>query len=330
MKYLAVVLVLMLEVFAALFLYSTPAASSAVTFVIPTTAQSSSSTAQTTTTTAPVPDKVSVKSPAIIVNDTVEMEVHNLGPSETNLLTVWSVCTPSFKSCYSYKALSGSTYQSTFDLPAGKTFLESLKGVCTVAIKGCADYLPVVNATYYLELNFTFADHSVVTVPVTAVSNDTYSRRLNAITQLGLPSMGLNTTSFGGTMNVTVSANDSLPYASWDTKVNFFSSTTDSYSDSILTNSTGCAGSPLSGVKFYSGGKRIVNVTYSASCSSPLTVTIPFTSVQTGITVGSYALVAVCDTTQISSPKGYPNNAPKADACFAAWVKTASIGKGKK
>lgn len=317
-RVLIILLVLVLEIFAALYIYSTTSGGAQGPVIFPSMTTSSGGTTTTATTRTVVPDKISVKS-ATIENDTLMLEVHNSGPNETTLLTISSICTPGFKSCYSYQALSGSLYQSTFVLPAGKTFPENLTKVCTAAIAKCGNYLPSANSTYYMQINFTFADHSVVTVPVSAFANDTWSSRLTGVTGAGSQTLGINESNLFGELNVTVLANDSLPYASWETRLNLFSSPTTGFAQTVATNSTGCAGSPPSGVIFKSGGK-LLNVTYTADCSQPLVVEVPLTSVQTGITVGSYYLVAVCDTTHISSPKGYPDNSPSSNDCFALWV----------
>ena len=325
-KYLVVGLVLALEIFAALYLYTNPGAASQVPFLGPVPTSSTTASTTSTTTRTVIPDKIQVKS-AVFENDTLMMDVHNVGPNGTSSLTISSVCTPGFRSCFSYKSLSGSAYQATFVLPAGKSFPENLTGVCAVAIANCGKYLPVANGTYYLQLNFTFTDRSVVSVPVTVMGNSTWSERPTGVIGVGLPSLTVNGSDFFGQLNVTVTANDSLPYASWDTKLDLYSAATDSFSDGVLTNSTGCAGSPPSGVNFKSNGK-LLNVTYIADCSQPVFVIVPYTTVQTGVSVGSYYLVSVCDTTQISYPSGYPDNGGSHGlACFAVWAE-ATVLKG--
>jgi hypothetical protein len=212
----------------------------------------------------------------------------------------------------------------TFDLPTGKMFVANLTGICTMAVPSCRSYLPVANATYYFQITVGFTDGSKVTVPVSAIATNTWSPYPNAVLGIAPPSLEVNQASLTGQLNVTVTVNGSLPYASWTTKLYGYLKPLDAFSGTLLTNSTGCMGStPETGFK--SSGKPL-NVTFTGDCTQPVTVTTDFYTVLTGITAGTakapvYYSVAICDTTAISSPKGYPDHGAYATYYFALWVK---------
>jgi|GEM_PF-946846 hypothetical protein len=325
-KYVAVAWIILLEVILALYLYSNPVGGASQNPFIGTTSTTTTTTKPTVTTTkttAPPKkvDKIEVES-ALIVNDTLMMKVHNLGPSATHILAVASVCTPGFQTCYNYKSVAGAYRQETFVLPAGRTFAANLSKVCIIAIPNCRTFLPVANATYYVQIKFTFADGQTVLVPVSAMANDTWSPYYTAIMGVTSASVVTNPLNLTGLLNVTVTLNDSLPYASWTTLLQGQPQSSSAFSKVLLTNKTGCAGS-ASG-NFTEGGKPI-NVTFTADCSQPLPVNIEFSTVLIGIGPGPYYVLVVRDTTDIDTPAGYPNyDAPNHtfayESNFAIWI----------
>jgi len=327
--YVVVALVVLIELIAVIYLYAYPAggASGQVTFppltsstttgTGPSKSTVTTSTTKESTTHPAGGDAVKISS-ASISDDSLLMVVHNLGPSDTTLLTVTDVCAPKFQVCYDYKALAGSYLHETFALPAGKTFDASLSRVCTIAISGCKSYLPVANATYYLRVNFTFADRSVISVPVTAMANNTWSPHPTAILGITSPSLTATPANLTGLLNVTVGINGSLPYASWTTKLDGYLNPSSAFSGTILINETGCMGS-ASG-NFTSDG-RPLNVTFTAACSQTSTVEASFSTVLTGITSGPYYAVTIRDTTDLDKPASYPNGDLYPAFYFALWVK---------
>jgi hypothetical protein len=245
------------------------------------------------------------------------MEVHNLGPSATNLLTVMGVCSPGFQTCYNYKSLAGAYLQETFVLPAERTFMANLSGVCTIPISGCKSYLPVANMSYYLQVKFGFADGTSVLVLVSAVANDTWSPRLTAILSIASPSLVVAQANLTGLLNVTVTLNDSLPYASWTTLLDGYLKPSNAFSGIMLTNSTGCLGGGTG--NFTSDGHALA-ANFTGDCSQPQLVAVGFGTVLTGIAPGPYYALVVRDTTDIDKPAGYPDNDPGTYTQFALWV----------
>lgn len=302
-KYVAVAWIVLLEVFAGVYLYANPVSGASQNPFIILTSTTTTSTSTKSTTPPPPPDRILVKS-AIIENDTLMMKVDNEGPSSTESLTIMGVCTPGFQTCYGYKKLAGSSYSRTFILPAARTFLANMSGVCTIAIKGCSAYLPVANATYYLQVSFSFADGSSVVVPVAAMANDTWSRYLTAIMGVS-PLLTVFPKNLTGVLNATVDVNSTELYASWTTSLEGHTSSSYAYGGTILTNKTGCWG------------------TFVADCSAPVPVIMNFTTVLTGITAGSYYSVVVHDTTVLpnnATESGYPDYHYYPTFYFALWV----------
>lgn len=318
-KHVVVALIILLEIIAAIYIYSHPVGGQSQTsFVFPTSSTTTSSTSSTTTktTTPPPADHIKVES-AAIVNGTLTMEVHNLGPSATNLLTVTGVCSPGFQTCYNYKSLAGANYQETFVLPAERTFVANLSGVCTIPISGCKSYLPVANMSYYLQVKFGFADGTSVLVSFSAAANDTWSPRRTAILSIASPSLVVAPANLTGLLNVTLTLNDSLPYASWTTLLDGYLKPSSAFSGTILTNATGCMGSGTG--NFTSDGHRLA-ANFTGDCSQPQQVAVGFDTVLTGIAPGPYYALVVRDTTDIDKPAGYPDNDPGNYTQFALWV----------
>jgi hypothetical protein len=326
-KYVAVAWIVLLELIAAVYLYDNPAAGQSQNpFVIPTSTTtkhtSTTTTSSTTTTTHPPVDHIAVES-AMISNDTLSMKVKNEGPSATDLLTVTELCSPRFKTCYNYKSLAGAYYKVTFVLPADRTFVANLSGVCVIAIPSCKFYLPVANATYYLQVKFSFADGTSVVVPVSAMANNTWSKYYTAIMGIS-PSLEVIPANLTGVLNVTVTVNGTLPYASFTTLLRGHTESSNSFSATILTNATGCTVAGLVPEDNYTIPLRGYN--YTTDCSQgTVEVLVTFSTVLTGIAAGPYYLLAVHDTTDIDRPLGYPNCDPPGNptygcSSFALWV----------
>jgi hypothetical protein len=320
-KHVLVALIILLEIIVAIYLYSsTSGGQTPAPFAIPTSATTTSSastvTKTSTTTTHPPVDQIKVES-AVIINDTLRMEVHNLGPSTTSLLTLASVCNPGFQTCHSYASLAGAYYKQTFVLPANRTFMANLTRVCAVPISSCRSYLPVANNTYYLQVKFGFVDGTSVLVPVTAMANDTWSPYITAIEDITSPSLVVAPPNLTGLLNITVMVNDSLPSASWTTLLDGYQKSSGAYSGTLLTNSTGCMGSGTG--NFTSDGHKLV-ANFTGDCSQPLRVIVSFSTVLTGVVPGSYYALVVRDTTDIDKPAGYPNNDPGSFTTFVVWV----------
>ena len=317
--HVAAALIILLEIVAAIYLYSNISGGQGQSpFVIPTSAKTTSPTSAktTTTVTTATADRVKVESP-VIVNGNLTMEVQNLGPSATNLLTLAGVCDPGFKTCYSYGALAGTPYKETFVLPAGKNFTANLPKVCVIPISSCKNYLPVAYMTYYLQVKFGFADGTSVLAQVPAVANDTWSPRVTAITNITSPSLVVTPANLTGLLNVTVTVNDSLPYASWTTLLDGYLKPSNAFSGTVLKNSTGCLGGGIG--NFTSDGRKLA-VNFTGDCSLPSQTVLSFSTVLTGITPGPYFALLVRDTTDVDKPTGYPNNDPGDYAEFALWV----------
>lgn len=307
-KLLAVGWIVLLEVVAAVYLYTGSAGGQGQTlFTFPTTTPSSSSSASTSgsSTTHPPLDVVKVES-AAIVDDTLMMKVHNLGPSTTNLLTVSNICTPAPQVCYNYRTMAGSYFQEIFVLPPKKIFMANLTGVCVVAISSCKTYFPVANVTYYLQVKFGFVDGTTVLVSVSAMANNTWSKYPSAVTGISSSSLKVVPANLTGILNVTVDVNSSLPFATFRTKLDGYLKPSSAFSGTILTNDTGCGG------------------TISSDCSAPVTVISRFYTVLTGITPGPWYAVVVRDTTDIDNKTGGFPDADVHPSSFAIWVKGTS------
>jgi hypothetical protein len=305
-KLLAVGWIVVLEVIAAIYLYTGPAGEGQIPITFPTStpANTSSSSSTVKSTTHPPADQVKVVN-ATIDSDTLRMVVTNLGPSTTQTLAVTGICTPGpVKSqvCYAYRSMAGASYQETFVLPPKKSFLANLSGVCVIAISSCKTYLPVANSTYYLQITFSYADGTAVLVPVSATATNTWSKYPTAITDLTLASLKIVSANLTGLLNVTVGVNSSLPFATFTTKLDGYFKPSNAFSGTILTNDTGCGG------------------TFSSDCSQPVIVLARFYTVLTGITPGPWYSVVVRDTTDIDNKTGgFPDNDVHSST-FAIWV----------
>ena len=312
-KVVAVVLIVILEFSAAIYLYMNPVSGESVNpFVLPTSSPTTTtSTSVSTVTTHTSADHITVKS-AVIRNDTLMMTVKNVGPSATQLLTVTSVCTPGFKVCYDYKKLAGAYYSTTFVLPAGRTFMANLTGVCMVPISSgpsplkCKSYLPVANMSYYLQVKFNFADGASIQVPVSAKANGTWSPHITAITEIW-PSLTIIPRNLTGMLNVTIGVNDSIPWGSFTVSLEGYAKPKNPFSATILSNETGCMNTAIDASNFTGDGHRGPLVNYTADCSEPFQVLTSFTTVMTAIAPGTTYLLVVRDTTDIDGPHGYPN-----------------------
>jgi len=310
----------LLELIAAVYLYSNPVSGASQNpFIVQTPTTTTSTTSTSKTTTHHIADQIAVES-AIIVNDTLMMKVHNLGPSTTNLLTVTGVCTPGFQTCYDYKRLAGAYYKTTFVLPAARTFNANLSGVCTIAIPNCRIYLPVANVTYYLQVKFSFADGTSVPKSVSAMANNTWSGYPTAIIGVTSPSLEIVPKNLTGLLNVTLAVNDSLPYASWTTLLDGYNKPSNAFSGTILSNETGCTSSsaaPGQGYRIPPSGYN-----YTTDCSQgTFTVLTGFSTVLTGITSTPYYSLVIRDTTDIDNATGLPDcDASARCSSFALWL----------
>lgn len=338
MKWLALGLVALLEFSAIFYIYHVPAPSLTPGYLPPSTVKtksSSTTTTTTTTTTHPLSDHIAVKS-AVISNDTLRMVVHNSGPSATQQLTITSVCTPKFQTCYDYKKLAGKYYQILFVLPAGRNFMVNLTGVCTVPISSgpspyrCMSYYPVANMSYYLQVKFSFADGVSVQVPVSAKANNTWTPYPTAITGIW-PSLTIVPKNLTGMLNVTLAVNDSIPWGSFTTQLDQYRKPSNPFSGIVLSNKTGCMNSAFDPDNFTDDGHRGPGINYTADCTEPVLVSVGFTTVLTGIAPGTLYLLVVRDTTDIDKADAqhisdtYPNldwpyGKYHADVNFALWI----------
>ncbi len=317
-KLIAVAWILFLELLVATYVYTSASGgpSTPLTFSTSTTTTTATATASSTTTAAKPTDKISVKS-AVINNDTLTLDVRNSGPNATELLTITSICTPKFAICYAYSSVGGSDYKTTFVLPAKKAFLANLTGICFMPIPSCKRYIPIANATYYYQIAFKFSDNSTVTVPVSAKDNTTWAPYPTAILGINQTSLSIVPVNLTGVLNVTVGLNDSLPYSSWETILEGYMKPGDKFSGAVLTNDTGCEGSATGNFTVPNGAYN-----YTAMCAAPVQVSENFTTVLTGVNVGTYYAVVVRDTTAISSPAGLPDASRYPYFAFAEWVES--------
>ena len=303
---LAVVLIALMV--GAYFYYSTEGSGGPGTFDFPASFSTSRvvSTAPTTTTNTLPPDQVAVES-AVIRNGTLALKVMNKGPSSTSSLTLTGLCTPGFLTCYDYRGMAGAYRRIVFVLPAKKTFMENLTGVCTMPIPGCLSYNPVSGTSYYLQVQFGFVDGQYVTVPVAVKCNSTWARYPTAITNVTLPVLSTFSNNLTGVFSVTVTVNSSLTSLCKTACVGF-STVLDGY----LKPSNGFSGALLTNSSIACGGNS------SFDCSMPLTATVKFSTVLTGIDSGPFYAVVVHDTTNIVKPLGLPNRSRPVS--FALWV----------
>jgi hypothetical protein len=325
-KYVAVAWIVLLELIAAVYLYANPVAGQSQNqFFIQTSTTTTTTSTTKPTTTHPPSDSIKVES-AVIANGTLMMDVHNLGPSTTKLLTVTEVCTPRFQTCYDYRKLSGSYYQITFVLPAERTFVANLSGVCTIAISGCKNYLPVANMTYYLQVKFTFVDGVSIVVPVSAMANDTWDQFPTAVLGISFPSLLIVPANLTGMLNYTIDVNDSLPYASWTTQLDGYMKPSNAFSGVILSNKTGCTSSSASPGQGYRLPKGAYN--YTDDCSAgTFPILVGFSTVLTGITSTSYYSLVIRDTTDIDNATGhFPNCGSGPCSNFALWIQGSING----
>ncbi len=323
-------MVALLEFSAVFYIYNVPPPSQTPA-LFPTNIATTASRSSTTTTKTHAPaDNVAVES-ALISNDTLRMEVHNLGPSATDQLTVTSVCTPKFQACYDYKKLTGKYYQTLFDLPAGRRFMANLTGVCTVPISSgpspykCKSYYPVANMSYYFQVRFNFTDGMSVLVPVSAMANNTWAPHYTAITGIW-PSLTILPANLTVMLNVTLAVNDSIPWGSFTTQLNGYVKPSNPFSGTVMSNETGCMNFGIDPTNFTDDGHRggpLVN--YTGDCTEPLMILVNATTVLTGIASGTQYLLVVRDTTDIDRPLLYPNydyvnHAYTWDVNFALWI----------
>ncbi len=282
-KWVAVGIIALLEISAMFYLYISPATGESQNpFVIPTSTTTTTTTSVSLTTIRKPVDHLTVNGTGI-VNDTVMLAVHNIGPSPTKAMAITKVCTPGFVQCFDYKRMAGAYYNTTFVLPAGGNFRANLTRVCVIAIYRCAKFLPVANQTYYLQLKFNFADGASVTDSVSVMNNNetwsptTFSKNATFYSAVQTP---------GPTQLLLLHFNQSTPYNG------LVNSTV--YLNSTATNATFSL--QLYGYRpgALGGFTRVLltNKTTCTSCSSPIPVAIPFYSVLTAVSAGStYAVV---------------------------------------
>jgi len=302
----AVVLIALLV--GAYFYYSTNSGTGPNTFDFPASFSTSrlASTVSTTATAPAVPDQVVVQS-AVVSNGTLALQVQNKGPSATSALTITSLCTPGFLTCYDYKGMEGAYYRIVFDLPAKRTFLANLTGVCMMPIPSCRGYYPVFGSSYYLQVRFSFADGQSATVPVAVRCNSTWSRYPTAISNVSLPVLTTFPKNLSGLFSVTVTVNSSLTDLCTKDCVGFTT-----ILDGYLKPGNGFSGTILTNNTITCGG----NSTFD--CTVPLTANVRFSTVLYGVSSGPYYAIIVRDTTNIVKPPGLPTRAHAAS--FALWV----------
>jgi len=277
------------------------------TFNFPASFSTSKLVPTTTVTTSSVPTDTVLVQSAVISNGTLALKVQNKGPSATNSLTVVGLCTPGFLICYDYKGMAGSYYHIVFVLPAKRTFVANLTGVCTMPIPSCRSYNPIFGTSYYLQVKFGFADGGSSTLPVSVKSNSTWARFPTAITNVTLPELNTFSGNLSGQFSVTVTVNDSLTGLCTKACVGF-----NTYLDGYLKPSNGFSGILLTNNTITCGGNSTID------CTVPLTATVKFSTVLTGISSGPYYAVIVRDTTNIVKPAGQPTRSHPAS--FAMWV----------
>ena len=129
-KLAAIALILLLEIGGVIYLFSSSSFASptgpSFTYTFPPTPTSKTTTK--TTATGPPPNLVDIKS-VIIFNDTLSMDIKNIGTGWTKSLAITGICTPDLKDCYSYKALSGHALTKVFTLAPKAEFVYNITGV---------------------------------------------------------------------------------------------------------------------------------------------------------------------------------------------------------
>ena len=305
---MAVAALVLILVIASVYLYYNPSGRGGQnTFSFPTSSTTTKSTSTTSSTSHPPPDQATVDS-AVINNGTLSMHVLNKGPGTTSSLTVMSLCTPAFRTCYDYKGMAGAYTRIVFVLPPKRSFVANMTGVCTMPIPSCHAYYPVAGSNYYLQVKFSYADGQSVLVPIIAMANSTWSRYPTAILNVSDPSLMTFSENLSGIMSVSVTVNSSLTDFCFRDCVGFTAQL-----DGYLKPSNGFSGILLTNKTIRCGG----NSTFD--CTVPLTATLRFYTVLTGIIPGPYYAIIVRDTTDIATPPHLPNY-HRHPSAFALWV----------
>ncbi len=236
----AVAVIVILELGALLYfdtaLFGTQAPNIPFTFTSQTLRTTTTST--TSTKTGPPPDTVDIES-ATMFNDTLSLQVKNVGSTWTSTIGITGICTPGLGRCYSYPTLSGKASTQIFVLGPSQEFLDNMSNVCVVPLGGCLHYKPVVNGTYYYAVTVGFADGKSKTFPVTVMDNNTYPFTAS-VEGLG-EDLYVSPVNGSGVLNVTIDVNSSLNAGNF-TEALYASVDKSAFADRLLYNETGCGG----------------------------------------------------------------------------------------
>lgn len=242
-KVAAIVLILLLEIGAIIYLSGFSSAAPkgpTFTYTFPTTTTSKTTTSKTTTSTAPPANLVSINS-ALIFNDTLSMNITNLGTHWTKSISIIGICTPDLKDCYNYQTLSGRSTSKIFALAPKAEFVENITGVCGVPVQGCRAYQPVANFTYYYAVRFTFESGNPVILPVVAKANNTYPPK-STIQGLSYQ-LNVSLRNSNGTLALNLLINDSTSAGNFSMTMLTRTGKRNMFRLPLLTNRTGCGGS---------------------------------------------------------------------------------------
>jgi hypothetical protein len=241
-KLAAIVLIIVLEVGGVVYLMSGASfgASTGPTYKYTFPPSTTSKSTTKTTTTGPPPNSVNIKS-ALIFNDTLSLDIKNVGTHWVKSVALTGICTPDLKDCYSYQALSGHSLSKIFALAPKAEFVENITGVCVMPVASCAHYMPVANFSYYYAVTFSFESGKPITLPVAAKANNTYPARA---TVQGLSyKLGVTLKNSTGKLDLSLLVNNTI-YAENFTAMMFTrAKAKGSFSLKLLSNKTGCGGS---------------------------------------------------------------------------------------
>jgi hypothetical protein len=206
----------------------------------------------------------------LLVDDVLKMDAKNTGTLWTKNLTVAGICTPGFKSCYSYDTLSGHSLTGTFALAPQAEYVYNVPGICVVPVASCTQLYPVANSSYYFEVSIGYASGVPTLVQVTARASNTYP--LSAAVQGLAYQLDTFPKNGSGRLTVNISMNSSLSSANFIVSM-LTRLKTGGFTQRLLYKTIGCGGnSPV-------------------DCSSGNLIMIKtFSTVQTGIGTPIYLL----------------------------------------
>jgi hypothetical protein len=150
------------------------------------------------------------------------------------------ICTPDFKSCYSYQDLSGKAVTVTFALAPKAEYTLAVAVTCVVPVPACDDYRPVASFSYYYAVEVTFVSGAPNILPVTAkaINTDPSTAAFQGLTYK-LDAFPSNSS---GRLVANISVNPSLSKASFDVYV-WGRVGTEDFVKKLLYKTTGCGGS---------------------------------------------------------------------------------------